>query len=101
MSGLEDFIKYDYTTIRSSLDDIAARYTVLLGQADQIREEQKKFETSWQDEESATAYQQVQTKWNTSFEDINTLLNNVKNAAEGAVTSMQATNRAAAQGWGG
>ncbi|GAB3129269.1 hypothetical protein GCM10027289_11160 [Tsukamurella serpentis] len=96
---MSDYIRYDYTTIRGALDDIAKRYTVLIQQADSIRAEQKKFEGAWEDEESATAYQAVQTRWNTAFEDINTLLNRVKMAAENAVQSMQQTNSQAAAGW--
>lgn len=96
---MSDYIRYDYATIRGSLDDIARRYTVLIHQADAIRTEQKKFEGAWEDEESATAYQAVQTRWNTSFEDINLLLNRVKDAAENAVQSMQLTNTQAAKGW--
>lgn len=96
---MSDYIRYDYTTIRTALDDIAKRYTVLIQQADSIRTEQRKFENAWEDEESATAYQAVQTRWNSSFEDINSLLNRVKVAAENAVASMQQTNQQAAAGW--
>lgn len=96
---MSDMIRYDYATIRGALDDIAQRTTILMQQADAIRTEQNKFATAWEDEESATAYQAVQTRWNTSFEDINTLLTRVKTAAENAVVSMQQTNSQAAQGW--
>ncbi|KXO89871.1 hypothetical protein AXK57_07150 [Tsukamurella pulmonis] len=92
-------IRYDYATIRGALDDIAQRTGVLMQQADAIRTEQNKFAGAWEDEESATAYQAVQTRWNTSFEDINDLLTRVKAAAENAVVSMQQTNSKAAQGW--
>ena len=96
---MSDLIRYDYATIRGALDDIAQRSGVLMQQADAIRSEQNKFANAWEDEESATAYQAVQTRWNTSFEDINTLLTRVKTAAENAVVSMQQTNTKAAQGW--
>ena len=72
---------------------------MLIQQADSIRTEQKKFEGAWEDEDSATAYQAVQTRWNTSFEDIASLLSRVKDAAENAVASMQQTNSQAAAGW--
>ncbi len=96
---MSDLIRYDYATIRGALDDIAQRTGVLMQQADAIRSEQNKFANAWEDEESATAYQAVQTRWNTSFEDINNLLTRVKTAAESAVVSMQQTNTKAAQGW--
>ncbi|CAM3779002.1 MULTISPECIES: WXG100 family type VII secretion target [Tsukamurella] len=97
----DDFIKYDYASIRSGLDDINAKYGTLLQQADAIRTEQNKFDNAWQDEESATAYQAVQTKWNSSFEDINNLLKAVQTAAGNAVDNMQATNQRAAKDWQG
>ncbi|WP_019202384.1 WXG100 family type VII secretion target [Tsukamurella sp. 1534] len=96
-----DYIKYDYGTIRTALDDMATKHGVLLAQADSIRTEQRKFDNAWEDEESATAYQAVQTKWNESFSDINDLLQRVKAAAENAVVSMQQTNSKAAAGWQG
>ena len=96
---MSDMIRYDYATIRGALDDIAQRTTVLMQQADAIRTEQNKFAGAWEDPDSATAYQAVQTRWNTSFEDINDLLTRVKAAAENAVVSMQQTNSKAAQGW--
>lgn len=96
---MSDMIRYDYATIRGALDDIAQRTTVLMQQADAIRTEQNKFANAWEDEDSATAYQAVQTRWNTSFEDINSLLTRVKTAAENAVLSMQQTNTQAARGW--
>lgn len=96
---MSDLIRYDYATIRGALDDIAQRTTVLMQQADAIRTEQNKFANAWEDEESATAYQAVQTRWNTGFEDINNLLTRVKTAAENAVVSMQQTNSQAAAGW--
>ena len=96
---MSDMIRYDYATIRGALDDIAQRTTVLIQQADAIRTEQNKFATAWEDPDSATAYQAVQTRWNTSFEDINDLLGRVKTAAENAVVSMQQTNSKAAAGW--
>lgn len=97
----QDYIKYEYGTIRGALDDIATKQTVLLAQGDSIRTEQKKFDTAWEDEESATAYQAVQTRWNEGFEEINQLLLRVKQAAENAVVSMQQTNTKAASGWQG
>lgn len=98
---MSDFIRYDYATIRAALDDINSRYVVLQQQADQIRSEQNKFANAWEDEQSASAYQAVQTKWNQSFEEINNLLRNVKDAAERAVLSMQQTNSRAAADWQG
>ncbi|TWS19159.1 hypothetical protein FK529_11635 [Tsukamurella asaccharolytica] len=96
---MSDMIRYDYATIRGALDDIAQRTTVLIQQADAIRVEQNKFADAWEDPDSATAYQAVQTRWNTSFEDINDLLGRVRTAAENAVASMQQTNNQAAAGW--
>ncbi|TWS23427.1 hypothetical protein FK268_14150 [Tsukamurella sputi] len=96
---MSDMIRYDYATIRGALDDIAQRTTILMQQADAIRSEQNKFASAWEDPDSATAYQAVQTRWNTSFEDINDLLTRVKTAAENAVVSMQQTNSQAAAGW--
>lgn len=96
---MSDMIRYDYATIRGALDDIAQRTTILMQQADAIRSEQNKFATAWEDPDSATAYQAVQTRWNTGFEDINNLLARVKSAAENAVVSMQQTNAQAAAGW--
>ncbi|GAA1098159.1 WXG100 family type VII secretion target [Tsukamurella spumae] len=96
---MSDYIRYDYATIRGALDDIATRTTVLLQQAEGIRTEQMKFEGAWEDPDSATAYQAVQTKWNSGFEEITSLLARVKTAAENAVQSMQTTNAQAAQGW--
>ncbi|CAM3415368.1 WXG100 family type VII secretion target [Tsukamurella hominis] len=96
---MSDMIRYDYATIRGALDDIAQRTTVLIQQADAIRTEQNKFATAWEDPDSATAYQAVQTRWNSGFEDINDLLTRVRTAAENAVVSMQQTNAKAAQSW--
>ncbi|ADG79953.1 ESAT-6-like protein OS=Tsukamurella paurometabola (strain ATCC 8368 / DSM / CCUG 35730 / CIP 100753 / JCM 10117 / KCTC 9821 / NBRC 16120 / NCIMB 702349/ NCTC 13040) OX=521096 GN=Tpau_3369 PE=3 SV=1 [Tsukamurella paurometabola] len=97
MSG--DFIKYNYDEIRSGLDDINRKYGLLTQQGDSIRQVQNKFDNAWQDEQSATAYQAVQAKWNDSFEEINRLLNSVSMAASNAVDNMQATNQKAANGW--
>ncbi|GAA4408379.1 WXG100 family type VII secretion target [Tsukamurella soli] len=96
-----DLIKYDYDAILSGLSDINSRLGVLDAQGGDIRSEQAKIAGYWEDEKSAAAYQQVQSRWNEAFGDITELLGKVRVAAETAVTSMRETNDRAASGWGG
>ena len=96
---MSDFIKYDYDAIDTALDDINARFGVLMSQGEDVRAEQNKIAGYWEDEKSATNYQAVQAKWNEAYADIVSLLNRVRGAASEAVTMMRLTNDRAASGW--
>jgi WXG100 family type VII secretion target len=96
---MSDYIRYDYDSIDTALDDINARFGVLMAQAEDIRAEQTKIAGYWEDEKSATAYQAVQTKWNDAFGEITSLLGRVRGAASEAVTAMRITNDQAATSW--
>lgn len=95
MSG----IKYEFGNIEAGATDINKSATAINSELDELKKMLQPLVSSWEGE-SATAYNEAQSKWDKAAKELNQILATISKSVDESNNRMSHINKVAANSWG-